>query len=261
MLKLDMSEFMESHNISRLVSSPPGYIGYDQAGQLTEAVRRRPYCVILFDEVEKAHPKVFDLLLQILDEGCLTDAHGRNVDFKHTIIIMTSNAGSEHALKGKMAFTTCSSTQERQQEASSMVGEVMLESLRNLFRPELLNRVDDVIVFHALEPEHLRRIADLMIAQTIARLAERSIELVVTDAARNMLAEQGYSATYGARPLRRTVQRLLDDMLAEALLRNTVVIGDTVLVDAVDGRLTSCVQTYVNSTVSSTIEGSGHAAA
>lgn len=261
MLKLDMSEFMESHNISRLVSSPPGYIGYDQAGQLTEAVRRRPYCVVLFDEVEKAHPKVFDLLLQILDEGCLTDAHGRKVDFKHTIIIMTSNAGSEHASKGKMAFTTCSSTQERQREASSMVGEVMLESLRNLFRPELLNRVDDVIVFHALEPEHLRRIADLMIAQTIARLAERSIELVVTDAARNMLAEQGYSATYGARPLRRTVQRLLDDMLAEALLRNTVVIGDTVLVDAVDGRLTSCVQTYVNSTVSSTIEGSGHAAA
>lgn len=261
MLKLDMSEFMESHNIARLVSSPPGYIGYDQAGQLTEAVRRRPYCVVLFDEVEKAHPKVFDLLLQILDEGCLTDAHGRKVDFKHTIIIMTSNAGSEHALKGKIAFTTCNSNQERQREASNMVEEVMLESLRNLFRPELLNRVDDVIVFHALEPEHLRRIADLMIAQTIARLAERSIELVVTDAARNMLAEEGYSATYGARPLRRTVQRLLDDMLAEALLRSTVVIGDTVLVDVVDGRLTSCVQTYVNSTVSSTIEGSGHAAA
>jgi ATPases with chaperone activity, ATP-binding subunit len=262
MLKLDMSEFMESHHVSRLVSSPPGYVGYDQAGQLTEAVRRRPYSVVLFDEVEKAHPKVFDLLLQILEEGCLTDAHGRKVDFKHTIVIMTSNAGSTHTLRGSIAFTARENALHMQRDALNRLDETMLASLRDLFRPELLNRIDDVIVFHALEHEHLRRIIDMMITQTMQRLREQSVELVVTDAARILLVVQGYSITYGARPLRRIVQRQLDDMLAEALLRRTVSAGDTVLVDVVDGCLTSCVQSYVSgSTVRDTKDGSDHVAA
>jgi ATP-dependent Clp protease ATP-binding subunit ClpC len=261
MLKLDMSEFMESHHVTRLVSAPPGYVGYGQAGQLTEAVRRRPYCVVLFDEVEKAHPRVLDLLLQILDEGCLTDAHGRMVDFKHTIIIMTSNIGSMHSVSGRMVFSPRLNEQSMLRDAYEHINEKVMAGLKDVFRPELLNRVDEFIIFHALEQEHLRQIVDLMVAQTSQRMKEKSIELLITDAARCMLVEQGYSQCYGARPLRRMVQRLLDDMLAEALLRNAFMTGDTVVVDVADGKLVSSVQEYVTSAVSGKSNGSGHAAA
>ena len=238
LLKLDMSEFMESHHSSRLIGAPPGYVGYDQAGQLTEAVRRRPYSVVLFDEAEKAHPKVFDLLLQVLDDGCLTDSHGQVVSFKHTIIIITSNIGTQHSPPTEIGFSPGRSVkQERKANAHEHMYAQIMPALKDLFKPELLNRVDEIVVFHALEQEHLREIVDLMLCQTQQRLAEQSIELQVTDAARCPLVEHGYDPYYGARPLRRTVQRLLDDMLAESILRGTLASGDMVLVDVVDGQL------------------------
>lgn len=238
LLKLDMSEFMESHHASRLIGAPPGYVGYDQAGQLTEAVRRRPYSVVLFDEVEKAHPKVFDLLLQVLDDGCLTDSHGQTVSFKHTIIIITSNIGMTHYAQTEMGFSHGRASREERRAGvhEHMRAQVML-ALKDLFKPELLNRVDEVVVFHRLEQEHLREIVDLMIGQTEQRLAEQSIELEVTDAARCLLVEHGYDPVYGARPLRRTVQRMLDDMLAESILRGDLAGGDGVVVDVGEGGL------------------------
>ena len=237
-LKLDMSEFMESHHASRLVGSPPGYVGYDQAGQLTEAVRRRPYSVILFDEIEKAHPSVFDLLLQILDDGCLTDARGHSVDFKNTIIIITSNVGTANLKHTEMSFTSArKNRQEQQASVHAHMRSQILPALKDIFRPELLNRIDEVVVFHTLEQEHLRKIVDLMIEKTRQRMAEQSISLQVSDATCCMLVEHGYDPAYGARPLRRTVQSMLDDMLAEALLRGDCKAGDTVVVDVEDGKL------------------------
>src|SRR5260370_36203028 len=238
MVKLDMSEFMESHHASRLTGSPPGYVGYDQAGQLTEAVRRRPYSVVLFDEIEKAHPKVYDLLLQILGDGCLTDAQGRSVDFKNTIIIITSNVGTAYLKATEMSFVPArKNKQERQASATRRLQAQVLPALKELFHPELLNRIDEVVVFHVLEPEHLRDIVDLMIATTRQRLVEQSITLHVTDAARALLVEHGYDPVYGARPLRRTVQRMLDDLLAESLLRRDFQPGDTVEVDVEEGQI------------------------
>jgi ATP-dependent Clp protease ATP-binding subunit ClpC len=235
LLKLDMSEFMESHTVSRLTGSPPGYVGYDQAGQLTEAVRRRPYSVVLFDEAEKAHPRVFDLLLQILEDGCLTDARGQTVDFRHAIIILTSNIGTVHDQPGSMIFAPPSSqpdaaSQERTRQQA-------MHGLREVFRPELLDRVDEVLVFHALGRTHLRQIVDLMVEQTQQRLVAQSIDLQVTDNARMYLVTRGYDAQYGARPLRRTVQHLLEDQLAEAILRGSCGKGDQVVVDVVDDQL------------------------
>ncbi len=241
MLKLDMSEFMESHMVSRLIGSPPGYIGYDQAGQLTEAIRRRPYSVVLFDEVEKAHPRIFDLLLQILEDGCLTDARGQEIDFKHTILILTSNAGTVHDKQGSMLFAPpCG---ERDIMDYEQTRERAMHGLREVFRAELLDRVDEVLVFHFLERTHLRQIIDLMIAQTQQRLAAQSIDLSVTDEARMLLATRGYDAQYGARPLRRTVQRLLEDRLAEAILQGRCCKGDSVSVDVIDDQLCTHVQT------------------
>ena len=238
LLKLDMSEFMESHSVSRLVGAPPGYVGYDQPGQLTEAVRRHPYSIVLFDEIEKAHPKVFDLLLQILDDGRLTDAYRQVVDFKHTIIILTSNVGTAYLNQSEMGFAPGRrSEEERQTKTYERIQAQVMSALKDLFKPELLNRIDEIVFFHPLEQKHLRKIVDLMIAQTQERLAAQSIELQVTDAARRMLVEQGYDPLYGARPLRRTVQRLLEDMLAESILQGTLVSGDTVIVDIVDDKL------------------------
>jgi ATP-dependent Clp protease ATP-binding subunit ClpC len=237
-VKLDMSEFMESHHVARLTGSPPGYVGFDQAGQLTEAVRRRPYSVVLFDEIEKAHPKIYDLLLQILDDGCLTDAQGRSVSFKNTIVIITSNAGSAQLKTSEMSFVpTHKSREEREASAASRMQAQILPALKELFRPELLNRIDEVVVFHMLEPEHLHEIVDLMIERTCQRIAEQSITLHVSDAARSLLVKHGYDPVYGARPLRRTVQRLLDDLLAESLLRREFQSGDTVEVDVTGGQL------------------------
>ncbi len=256
MLKLDMSEFMESHTVSRLIGSPPGYVGYDQAGQLTETVRRRPYSVVLFDEAEKAHPRIFDLLLQILEDGCLTDARGQAIDFKHTIIILTSNAGTVHEGQGPMIFTPSSA--ERDVMSYEQMREQAIHGLREVFRSELLDRIDEVLVFHALERTHLRQIIDLMVAQTQKRLAAQSIDLQVMDDARVLLATRDYDAQYGARSLRRAVQHLLEDRLAEAILRGSCSKGDSVIVDVVDDQLCIHVQMCAVSTKSN---GQGHAAA
>jgi len=256
MLKLDMSEFMESHTVSRLIGSPPGYVGYDQAGQLTEAIRRRPYSVVLFDEAEKAHPRVFDLLLQILEDGCLTDARGQTVDFRHTIIILTSNIGTIYDKQGSMIFAPPSS--ERDVMSHEQIRKRAIHGLREAFRSELLDRIDEVLVFHALDRTHLRQIVDLMVAQTQQRLATQSIDLQVTDDARKVLVARGYDAQYGARPLRRTVQHLLEDRLAEAILRGSCGKGDRVIVDVVDDQLCTNVQMCIVATKS---DGQGHAAA
>ena len=238
MLELDMSEFMEGHNVARLIGSPPGYVGYDQAGQLTEAVRRRPYSIVLFDEIEKAHPQVFDLLLQVMEDGILTDTHGQKVDFKHTIIIMTSNAGSSQFARSSMAFVSHTKDQQTLlEEKQEYLRSQIMPALKDFFRPELINRVDEIVVFHPLQIEHLHKIVHLMIGQTQKRMAEQGIDLHVTEAAKQLLVERGYDPEYGARPLRRTVQRLLEDMLAEAILQGVIFEGDSVEVDAVDGRL------------------------
>ena len=246
LIKLDMSEFMESHSAARLVGAPPGYVGYDSAGQLTEAVHRRPYSVVLFDEIEKAHPQVFDLLLQILDDGCLTDSHGHTVSFKHTLIVITSNAGTAQLERRAIHFTS-----RRENELARQVSEnehirsqVML-ALKDLFKPELLNRIDEIVPFHPLTQEHLHEIVDLMVGQTQKRIAEQSIDLQVTDTARSLLVANGYDPVYGARPLRRTVQRMLEDMLAESILQGTCSPGDTIVVDVVEGKLAMQVLTPI----------------
>ncbi|HET8911344.1 MAG TPA: ATP-dependent Clp protease ATP-binding subunit [Ktedonobacteraceae bacterium] len=232
--KLDMSEFMESHHVSRLIGAPPGYLGYDQGGQLTEAVRRRPYSIILFDEIEKAHPKLFDLLLQILDDGTLTDARGRTVDFKNTLIIMTSNIGSGQLEKGLAAFSNKTEVEVNPQK---LLEARIMPELKQYFRPELLNRLDDIVTFLPLTLKELKQIADLFIAQTHKHMQKLSIELEVTEAAREVLIKRGYDRWNGARPLRRAVQSSLDDMLAEAILQGICKNGDTVRVDIQDENL------------------------
>jgi len=238
LLELDMSEFMESHHISRLIGAPPGYIGYEQAGQLTEAVRRRPYSVILCDEVEKAHPRVINLFLQILEDGCLTDSHGKVVDFRHTIIIMTSNIGTTHHVPGKIAFTPDRfRKEERQARSYELLQERIMPALKQSFAPELLNRIDEVVCFHPLEREQLCQVADFLIEQTQQRLAAQSIVLQVTAPARDLIVAHGYDPQYGVRPLRRALQRMLEDLLAESLLQGAYTAGDTVVVDSTDGKL------------------------
>ena len=206
LVRLDMSEYQERHTVSRLVGAPPGYVGYDEGGQLTEAVRRRPYSVVLLDEIEKAHAEVFDVLLQILDDGRLTDGQGRTVDFRNTVIIMTSNIRSA-------------------------------EALSEYFRPEFLNRVDEVVVFEALTREQLAEIVELQLERLRARLAERGIELELTDAAKETLAEAGWDPTYGARPLKRALQRMVENPLAMRLLEGDFADGDRIRVGAQDGEL------------------------
>ncbi|MGH7949273.1 MAG: AAA family ATPase, partial [Candidatus Binataceae bacterium] len=219
MVRIDMSEYMEKHTVSRLIGAPPGYVGYDEGGQLTEAVRRRPYSVILFDEIEKAHHDVFNVLLQLLDDGRLTDGHGRTVDFRNTVVIMTSNIASQLILgfKGK--------DYERMKEQC-------LDVLRQSFRPEFLNRVDETVVFHPLEPAELKQIVDIQLGRLRKRLEERKIELVLTDRAREYLAERGYDPSFGARPLRRLIQRELETALGRKLLAGEVRDNSRVTVDA-----------------------------
>ncbi|MCL4502141.1 MAG: ATP-dependent chaperone ClpB [Deltaproteobacteria bacterium] len=217
MVRLDMSEYMEKHTVARLIGAPPGYVGYEEGGQLTEAVRRKPYSVVLFDEIEKAHPEVFNSLLQILDDGRLTDGHGRTVDFKNTIVIMTSNIGSQYIAE---------MTEEKQMR------ERVMEALKLHFKPEFLNRVDDILIFHRLSKEQLREIVTLQMARLRKLLAERQIDLELSDEARDLLAEAGYDPVYGARPLRRAIQHHLQDKLAPMLLSGEFKEGDTILVDA-----------------------------
>jgi len=218
MIRIDMSEYQEKHTVSRLMGAPPGYIGYDEAGQLTEAVRRRPYSVVLFDEIEKAHPDVLNVLLQIMDDGRLTDAQGRTIDFKNTVVIMTSNVGSQWLADAPSGDFT--SVRER-----------ALEAVRLHFRPEFLNRIDETVVFHPLGREHLRSIVDIQLVNVRRRLADRKIELEVSDAAKDALAEAGFDPIYGARPLRRTIQRMVLDPLAQRVLSGEFHEGDLIRVD------------------------------
>lgn len=234
LLMLDMSEFMERHQVSRLLGSPPGYIGYDDGGQLTEFVRRRPYSILLFDEIEKAHYDVFDLLLQILEDGRLTDARGQIVDFKNTIVIMTSNLGTSHFRPSSMSF---GGSGQKNQSMLSLMREQALGAVKAFFRPELLYRIDEIVFFHPLEQAHLQQIVDLFILDTGRRLAQQSLELEVTPAARDLLVACGYEPIYGARPLRRAVQRLLEDSLAEAILHSDLAPGSLAVVDAEDDQL------------------------
>jgi ATP-dependent Clp protease ATP-binding subunit ClpB len=222
MIRIDMSEYQERHTVARLIGAPPGYVGYDEGGQLTEAVRRRPYSVILFDEIEKAHSDVFNVMLQILDDGRLTDGHGRTVDFKNTIVTMTSNIGSHRILEYRGAFEGREYDQMKQ---------AVLEEMRRHFRPEFLNRVDEIIVFHALSEEHLKEIVDIQLRQLRARLAERHIQIELTDAARTHLVRTGYNPTYGARPLKRAIQKEVETQLARLILKGDVRDGQTVQVD------------------------------
>ena len=212
-----MSEYMEKHTVARLIGAPPGYVGFEEGGQLTEAVRRRPYSVVLFDEIEKAHPDVFNVLLQLLDDGRLTDGQGRTVDFRNVVVIMTSNMGS-HLF--------------REYEQVDKLRPLLMQELRNTLRPEFLNRIDEIVIFHPLGRDEIMRIVDIQLAHLRRRLEDRRIHLEVTDAAKALLGREGYDPTFGARPLKRTIQRLVQDPLALKLLEGEFSDGDTVTVDA-----------------------------
>ena len=232
LIRLDMSEFMEKFAVSRLVGAPPGYVGYEEGGQLTEAVRRKSYCTILLDEIEKAHPDVFNILLQIFDDGHLTDAKGRRVDFRNSIIVMTSNIGAELIRKGTaIGFTSHSDETKTQQLGYEKMKEKLLGELKKTFRPEFLNRIDGVVVFHSLTKEHIRKIVDLMLATVTTQLSEKEIKLEVTEAAKDFLGEKGYDEVFGARPLRRVIQDMIEDKLSDSLLRGEFQPGDTAVVD------------------------------
>nr|YP_010337235.1 Clp protease ATP binding subunit [Pseudoerythrocladia kornmannii]UNJ16820.1 Clp protease ATP binding subunit [Pseudoerythrocladia kornmannii] len=230
MVRLDMSEYMERHTVSKIIGSPPGYVGYSEGGFLTEAVRKRPYTVILFDEIEKAHPDIFNLLLQILEDGRLTDAKGRTVDFKNTLLIMTSNIGSKVIEKGGggLGFELSESVVDSQY---SKIKNLVNEELKQYFRPEFLNRLDEIIVFRQLSKDEVREIADLMLKEVFDRLKQKDIQLDVTDRFKNRLVDEGYNPSYGARPLRRAVMRLLEDSLAEEVLSEKIQAGDSAVVD------------------------------
>ena len=231
MIRVDMSEYMEKHSVSKLVGSPPGYVGFDEGGQLTEKVRRKPYSVILFDEIEKAHPDVFNILLQILDDGRLTDSKGRTVDFKNTVIIMTSNVGASTIKKQKsLGFMTDSSNEEKN-EYEKMKENVMGQ-LKETFRPEFLNRIDEIIVFHSLNKEHIKHIVSLMINNLSGRLEQLNIKIEIDDKARELLAEEGFDPMYGARPLQREIRRKIEDKLSEELLKGTINKSDTIKISA-----------------------------
>ena len=232
LIQLDMSEFMEKHTVSRLMGSPPGYVGYEDAGQLTEAIRRRPYSIVVFDEVEKAHPEVHNVLLQILEEGQLTDAHGRKVDFRNAIIVMTSNIGAEMIRRHSgMGFVLEQDEKKEEDAVYKEIREKLLDSLKKAFRPEFLNRLDNVIVFHPLNKEHIHRISEMEVVKVAERLSEREIRLRATPAAIDKIAEMGYDPDMGARPIRRVIQLEIEDRLSDALLAETFHDGDDILVD------------------------------
>jgi ATP-dependent Clp protease ATP-binding subunit ClpC len=239
MIRLDMSEFMEKHNVSRLVGAPPGYIGYDDGGQLTDQVRRKSYCLILLDEIEKAHPDVFNTLLQIFDDGHLTDAKGRKVDFRNTIIVMTSNVGSDLIRKeGALGFQVQKEETKTAEDIYKRMKEKVLDELKRVFRPEFLNRLDNTVVFHTLSKEHIRQIVELQLKEVEAQLLLKGVTMDVTVEAKDWLGEKGYDHVFGARPLRRTIQDELEDRLSDALLGNEFQAGDRVLIDVVDGTIT-----------------------
>ena len=222
MVRIDMTEYMEKYSVSRLIGAPPGYVGYDEGGQLTEAVRRKPYSVVLFDEIEKAHPDVFNILLQVLDDGRITDSQGRTVDFKNTIIILTSNLGSQYLLDGI----------DENGNISEEARKGVMEELRRSFRPEFLNRLDETIFFRPLTKDNLNGIIDIMLAQLRKRLADRSLGLEVTDKAKELIIDRGYDPVYGARPLRRYLQSSLETLVARKILSGDIDADSTITVDA-----------------------------
>ena len=232
MVRLDMSEYMEKYSVSRLIGAPPGYVGYDEGGQLTEAVRRKPYSVVLFDEVEKAHPDVFNVLLQVLDDGRITDSQGRTVDFKNTIIIMTSNLGSQYLLDGIDADGNISPKAEKE----------VMEDLQGHFRPEFLNRLDEIIMFKPLSKENIGGIIRLLMDDLNKRLSDREIKVALSPEAEHFVVEHGYDPVYGARPLKRFLQKHVETLSAKLILEDQVRQGDTILIDVKDGALTASVQ-------------------
>jgi ATP-dependent Clp protease ATP-binding subunit ClpC len=233
MIRLDMSEYMERHTVSKLIGSPPGFVGYNEGGQLTEAVRRRPYTVVLFDEIEKAHPDVFNLLLQVLEDGRLTDTKGRTVDFRNTLLIMTSNIGSKVIEKGGggLGFEFSQNQADAQYRC---IRSLVNEELKAYFRPEFLNRLDEIIVFRQLTKDEVKQISSILIGEVGNRLTEQGITLEVTERFKDRLVEQGYDPSYGARPLRRAITRLLEDCLTEEILNGRLKNGDTIVVDVDD---------------------------
>lgn len=232
-IRIDMSEYMEKHSTSRLVGSPPGYVGHEEGGQLTEKIRRKPYSVILLDEIEKAHPDVFNILLQVLEDGRLTDSKGRTVDFRNTAVIMTSNVGAS-ALKGNkyLGFTTETEGREYKDMKDRVMGE-----LKKSFRPEFINRIDEIIVFHALEKKHIREIITLMAEQLKTRLKEQGIDFELTEEAKDKITDLGYDPEYGARPLRRALQKQVEDRLSEELLKGTIAKGQKAVIGVKDNEL------------------------
>ena len=226
-VRIDMSEYMEKFSVSRLVGAPPGYVGYDEGGQLTEAVRRKPYSVVLFDEIEKAHPDVFNILLQILDDGRITDSQGRTVDFKNTIIILTSNLGSQYLLEGI----------DENGMVSDIAREAVMGELRRAFRPEFLNRLDETIMFHPLSKENLSGIIDIMAQGLKDRLAQRSLKLEISEEAKRLIIERGFDPLYGARPLRRYLQSSVETLIARTILAGELAAGSTMKVDVENGEL------------------------
>ena len=232
MVRIDMSEYMEKYSVSRLIGAPPGYVGYDEGGQLTEAVRRKPYSVVLFDEVEKAHPDVFNVLLQVLDDGRITDSQGRTVDFKNTIIIMTSNLGSQYLLDGIDADGNISPEAEKE----------VMEDLQGHFRPEFLNRLDEIIMFKPLSKENIGGIIRLLMDDLNKRLSDREIKVALSSEAEHFVVEHGYDPVYGARPLKRFLQKHVETLSAKLILEDQVRQGDTILIDVKDGALTAFVQ-------------------
>jgi ATP-dependent Clp protease ATP-binding subunit ClpC len=232
-----MSEYMERFAVSRLVGAPPGYVGYDEGGQLTEAVRRQPYSVILLDEIEKAHPEVFNILLQVMEDGRLTDSQGRIVDFKNTVMIMTSNIGAQHMAGGSViGFQGEVKADETERQYEGMKNRIM-EEMKHLFRPEFLNRVDEVVVFHQLTKAEILQIVDLMISRVRAQVVSQGMELEVSQEAKEMLGSEGFDPQYGARPLRRAIQRMIEDPLSEELLLGRFTEGDTIRAELEDGKI------------------------
>lgn len=224
-MRVDMSEFMEKHSVSRLIGAPPGYVGYEEGGYLTEAIRRRPYSVILLDEVEKAHPDVFNILLQVLDDGRLTDGQGRTVDFRNAVIVMTSNLGSQH-------IQEIAERQGLTPEAYTQMKAAVMASVQSHFRPEFINRLDDIVVFHPLASEHIREIANIQTLSLAKRLAERGLKMEISEKALDLLGASGFDPVYGARPLKRAIQQLLENPLANKILQGSFVSGDIIYVDA-----------------------------
>jgi ATP-dependent Clp protease ATP-binding subunit ClpC len=238
LVQLDMSEFMERHSVARLVGAPPGYVGYEDAGQLTEALRRRPYSIVVFDEVEKAHPEAFNMLLQIMEEGQLSDARGRRVDFRNAIVIMTSNVGADMIKRQtSLGFAPRRDEEKDEERSYEEMREKLMNQLKRVFRPEFLNRVDATIVFKSLTKDEITQIVDLELDKVRERLKEHQITLDVTDDGRALLADEGYDPDYGARPLRRVIQYRVEDALSDALLSGQFKDGETIVVDADEGKI------------------------